>query len=93
MFTSNNAHTIIIAFDRDVFPSIKYNDLRGAAQGACYRILGAEMRRPEFAKELKNINFKKALVEFLLMDWTKNELEINFIGNKKFYINYFMYKV
>jgi len=73
-----------------VFPSIKDNehDLRGTVQGAYYRILGAEMRRlAEFAKELKNINFKNALVEFLLMDWTKNELA-PFIGNKKIYINY-----
>lgn len=56
MFTPNSASTIVIAFDRYVFPSIKDNehDLRGTYEGAYYDIRGSEMKRSaEFAKELK----------------------------------------
>lgn len=89
MFCLNAAKVIIIAFDRYVFPSIKYNEhcLRGM-EVAQFHIEGPEqIRNTDFNNDLKNINFKQALVEFLLEHWTLDHVA-PFIGNKTIYVNY-----
>lgn len=53
-----------------------------------YLIPGPEQVRPvDFIKELRNIEFKKALVDFLIIHWSTNEMA-EFIGNTILNLNY-----
>lgn len=68
MICANKAQVIIIAFGRYIFPSIKDTEhkLRGMEQ-VNFRIDGPDqVRKKDFSIELKNTNFKEALVQFLL---------------------------
>lgn len=90
LFTRNNAKIVIITFDRYLFPSIKDNEhiLRGAQIGREYNINGADQIRPsDFHAELRNINFKNALVKFLIDNWCSNHLAVHFMG-KTVYVNH-----
>lgn len=71
-------------------PSIKDHEhiLRGRREGQNYCINSTDqLRLANFANELKNIHFKKALVQFICNDWKNNEMA-SFIGQKTIYINY-----
>lgn len=97
MCITNNAATIIIAFDRYVFPSIKDHEhnLRGMRQAKCQIEGPDQVRQSDFASELKNVNFKEALVNFITRDWA-NDYMAPLIGNKEIYINFekcYKYKV
>lgn len=88
--TSSNVRTVIIAFDRYFTPSIKDHEhtLRGRVEGQNYSINSPDqLRLANFANELKNINFKNALIEFICNDWENNYM-VPFIGEKTIYINH-----
>lgn len=90
MFTGNTARTVIVTFDQYFSPSIKDNEhtLRGTSRNECYQITGGEQTRPaDFSTVLKNINFKEALVKFILNDW-RSPAMAPFIKNKTIYVNY-----
>ncbi|XP_067613930.1 serine/threonine-protein kinase Wnk isoform X4 [Eurosta solidaginis] len=97
MFCSNNAEVVVIAFDRYIFPSIKDNEhsLRGM-QVTQFHIEGPDqIRSSDFSNDLKNANFKEALVNFIIQHWTLDHAA-PFVGNKTIYINYdqcYKYKV
>lgn len=80
-----------LIFDRYCQPSIKDYErcMRGRqANDRDYVISGPQQVRPtDFAKELKNDNFKTALVSFLITHWESDEIA-PFIGNKKILLNY-----
>ena len=81
MCTSINAHTIIINFDQYFLPSIKDNEhsLRGSREDHVFHINGPEQRVPiNFHAELKNINFKKALVKLFISDWENNYIAVSY---------------
>lgn len=89
-FTSSNARTVTITFDRYFTPSIKDHEhsLRGRIEGHNYCINSPDQLRPaNFASELKNIHFKEALIKFICNDW-ENDYMAPFIGEKTIYINY-----
>ncbi|XP_047041334.1 uncharacterized protein LOC124645572 [Helicoverpa zea] len=98
VFTANSADTVIIAFDRYIFPSIKDNEhsLRKRTKGQRFHINGPDQIRPSnFADALKNIYFKEALVDFIIDDWA-NDYMAPFIGSKTILVNYlqcYQYKV
>ncbi|KAF9412756.1 hypothetical protein HW555_008841 [Spodoptera exigua] len=53
-----------------------------------YTITGPEQVRPsDFVKELKNSNFKEALVDFFISHWASDEMA-PFIGGKIIHINF-----
>ncbi|KYN03439.1 hypothetical protein ALC62_05715 [Cyphomyrmex costatus] len=88
MICASRATVIVIAFDRYIFPSIKDTEhkLRGMVQ-ANYRIDGPDqVRKKEFSVELKNSNFKEALVQFFIDDWEADKMA-PFINNKTIYVN------
>ncbi|CAH0562924.1 unnamed protein product [Brassicogethes aeneus] len=93
-----NAETIAIVFDRYFKPSIKdyEHHLREQTNLRAFKITGPEQVRPsDFSKELKNKNFKEALVSFLIKFWSSDEAT-PIIGSKTVYLNYDMcykYKV
>lgn len=89
MCASKNASTVIINFDQYFSPSIKDTEhlLRGSKDHV-FHITGSDQRAPSnFHAELKNINFKKAIVEFFIQDW-ENDHYAPFLGVKNVYINY-----
>ncbi|XP_011171576.3 uncharacterized protein LOC105204222 [Solenopsis invicta] len=90
MCVMSNAHTVIINFDQYFSPSIKDNEhlLRGTTEDYVFLIKGPDQRCPvNFNVELKNINFKKALVNFFITDWENSYMAL-FIGNKTIYLNF-----
>ena len=85
----NNASTVILAFDLYKFPSIKdhEHDVRGLYNNP-FCIRGPEQVRPsDFANELKNINFKEALINFFIQVWGNDHLA-ELLGNKKLYVSH-----
>ena len=75
-------------------PSIKdiEHTLRGTSRNEYFQITGREQSRPadfNTSTELKNINFKEALVKFILEDW-RNPAMAPFIKNKTIYVNHEM---
>ncbi|CAH1107865.1 unnamed protein product [Psylliodes chrysocephalus] len=53
-----------------------------------FTITGPEQVRPsDFAKELKNLNFKEALVDFFISHWATDEA-VSFIQNKIINVNF-----
>lgn len=90
VFTTSSAKTVIITFDRYLFPSIKDNEhsLRNRVRGQRFQINGPDQIRPSnFSEALKNIYFKEALIEFLIEDW-KNDYMAPWIGEKTIIVNY-----
>lgn len=88
MICANRAQVIIIAFDRYIFPSIKDTEhkLRGMEQ-VNFRIDGPDqVRKKDFSIELKNTNFKEALVQFFIENWEENYMA-PYINNKTIYVN------
>lgn len=90
MATQLKASRIDVVFDRYFTPSIK--DYEHSQRFECaqleYTIDGPEQVRPsDFAKELKNSNFKEALVNFVILHWATDEVA-PFIGNKTIHINF-----
>ncbi|CAH0731407.1 unnamed protein product, partial [Brenthis ino] len=64
------------------------NAVRGTIFGEHFNIKSRDQVRPSnFTNELKNINFKNALIKFLCEDWENNYM-VPFIGVKTIYINY-----
>lgn len=66
-----------------VEPTIKgYEHSLRDTIGELFQITGPNQKRKKaFLKDLKNINFKKAFVEFLISDWGNPEMIAEF--NKK----------
>ncbi|KMQ92559.1 hypothetical protein RF55_7436 [Lasius niger] len=89
----NAAHIIECTQDNENYDEASASEdnehqLRGTRQGRYFHITGPEQVRPSnFSAELKNINFKDALVHFLVDSWAVNEMA-PFIGNKTVYVNY-----
>lgn len=85
-----NAETIAIVFDRYFKPSIKdyEHHLREQTESRTFKITGPEQVRPsDFSKELRNKNFKEALVGFLINFWSSDEAA-PIIGQKTVFLNY-----
>ena len=91
ILTSYNAACVHIVFDRYCWPSIKdyERSLRGSFESYNeYVISGPEQARThDFAKELRNDKFKKALVLFLISHWQSNDVA-RFIGSKTILLNF-----
>jgi hypothetical protein len=88
MICASRAKIIVIAFDRYIFPSIKDTEqkLRGMDQ-ANFRIDGPDkVRKKHFSIELKNTNFKKALVQFFIENWEEDYMA-RYINYKIIYVN------
>ena len=90
MCITGGARTIVVTFDQYLSPSIKDNErlLRGSKEDRAFYIHGPDQRRPaDFFSELKNVNFKKALVNFFISDWKLNHYA-PFMKNKNVFLNY-----
>lgn len=90
ILTTTRAPRIDIIFDQYFSPSIKDYEraLRNEGGNMEYIISGPEQVRPaDFAKELRNIKFKEALVNFLIQHWARDEM-VPFIGNSIINLNY-----
>lgn len=90
MVTGYEGKEIIVVFDQYSSPSIRDYEFQsqGILRKSKYNISGAEQKRPSnFSKELKNIYFREAIVEFLLEDWSADSM-VPFIGDKIVYVNY-----
>nr|XP_037875934.1 uncharacterized protein LOC105842686 isoform X2 [Bombyx mori] len=90
MATQFQASRINVIFDQYFTPSIKDYEHSQRLESAQleYSITGPEQIRPsDFAKELINLNFKEALVNFFISHWATDEV-MPFIGNKTIYINF-----
>lgn len=84
---TSRAKSVVIAFDRYIFPSIKDTEhkLRGMVQ-ANFHIDGPDqVRKTELLVELKNINFKEALVTFFIDNWAEDYMA-PFINEKTIYV-------
>ncbi|XP_077263749.1 uncharacterized protein LOC143898274 isoform X3 [Temnothorax americanus] len=74
---NNSASRIAIVFDRYFTPSIKdyEHTLRGSVDDKDFYISGPQQTRTaDFAKDLKNIKFKEALVKFFIDHWANQEM-------------------
>lgn len=83
------ANTIHLIFDQYFFPSIKdyERNKRGSPSEKQYKI-AADMRlNSTFSVELRNSNFKKAFLEFLIENWKLDE-KAEFFENKTVLLNY-----
>lgn len=90
MATQFQASRIDVIFDQYFTPSIKDYEHSQRLESAQleYSINGPEqIRSSDFAKELKNLNFKEALFNFFISHWATDEV-VPFIGNKIIYINF-----
>nr|XP_046473658.1 uncharacterized protein LOC124214934 isoform X2 [Neodiprion pinetum] len=90
MVTQLKASRIDVIFDQYFTPSIKgyERSMRFESAQLEYTIAGPEQVRPsDFVKELKNSNFKEALVDFFILHWASDEMA-PFIGNKIIHINF-----
>ena len=80
-----------IVFDRYYWPFIKdyERSFRGSFESNNeYAISGPEQARThDFAKDLRNDKFKKALVLFLISHWHSNDVA-PFIGSKTILLNF-----
>lgn len=88
MICATTAKIIYIAFDRYIFPSIKDTE---------YKLLGMELanfhiegpdqvRKKDFSLELKNVNFKEALVQFFTENWEEDYMW-PYIKDKTIYVS------
>ncbi|XP_018358131.1 PREDICTED: uncharacterized protein LOC108757918 isoform X2 [Trachymyrmex cornetzi] len=87
---NNSASRVAIVFDRYFTPSIKdcEHTLRGNVDDKDFYISGPQQTRTAvFAKDLKNIKFKEALVKFLIDHWADQEMA-TIIGNKTIYLSH-----
>ncbi|GBP52408.1 hypothetical protein EVAR_4691_1 [Eumeta japonica] len=90
MVTQFQASRIDVIFDQYFTPSIKDYEHSQRLESAQleYTITGPEqIRSSDFAKELRNLNFKVALVNFFTSHWATDEV-VPFIGDKTIYINF-----
>ncbi|KAG8179171.1 hypothetical protein JTE90_024375 [Oedothorax gibbosus] len=90
MVTQLNAKRYDVIFDQYFSPSIKDYErfLRHESTYLEFIITGPDQVRPsDFAKELKNIRFKQALADFLILHWSTDEM-VPFIGNKNIVVNF-----
>lgn len=90
MVTQLKATRYDVIFDQYFSPSIKdyERDLRRESTQLDFNITGPDQVRPsDFLKELKNINFKQALVDFFIQHWASYEM-IPFVENKRILINF-----
>lgn len=90
MVTQLQASRIDVIFDQYFTPSIKDYEHSQRFESAQleFTITGPEQVRPsDFAKELKNLNFKKALVDFFISHWATDEA-VPFIQNKIINVNF-----
>lgn len=88
--TATKASRIDLVFDQYFSPSIRdyERDLRHEERSINNIITGPEQTRPvDYAKELKKISFKEALVKFLIKHWITDEM-VPFIGNTVINVNY-----
>ncbi|XP_041981090.1 uncharacterized protein LOC121736526 [Aricia agestis] len=88
----HNVERIDLIFDRYFCPSIKDTEhgLRKNVKSTDFRISGPQQVRPsDFAKELKNIKFKDALVKFIINNWSEQDMA-HIIANKIININHDM---
>lgn len=80
MVTQLKASRIDLIFDQYFTPSIKdYEHSQRFEQ----------VRSSDFIKQLKNLNFKEALVNFFILHWATDEV-VPFIGNQIFHIHSFI---
>lgn len=90
MVTQLQALRIDVIFDQYFTPPIKDYEHSQRFESAQleYIITGPEQSRPsDFTKELKNSNFKEALVDFFILHWATDEMA-SFIGNKIIHVNF-----
>lgn len=90
ILTATHAPRVDIIFDQYFSPSIKDYERaqRHEVRNIKYLITGPEQVRPvDFIKELRNIQFKEAFVDFLITHWSTNEMT-EFIGNTIVNLNY-----
>lgn len=87
---NNSSNRVAIVFDHYFTPSIKdcEHTLRGNADDQDFYISGPQQTRTsDFAKDLKNIKIKKALVKFFIDHWADQEMA-TIIGNKTIYLSH-----
>lgn len=85
MVTQLKAPRYDVIFDQYFFPSIKdyERSLTQESTQLDFNITGPDQVRPsDFLKELKNIRFKQALVDFFIQHWAIDEM-VPFIGNSQ----------
>lgn len=90
MVTQLPASRFDVIFDQYFSPSIKdyERSLRNESTQLEFSISGPDQVRPsDFAKELKNIRFKEALIDFFIRHWSTDEI-VPFIGNKNIVVNF-----
>lgn len=90
MVTQLPASRFDVIFYQYFSPSIKdyERSLRNESTQLEFSISGPDQVRPsDFAKELKNICFKEALIDFFIRHWSTDEI-VPFIGNKNIVVNF-----
>lgn len=89
MVLNTRATEVRLVFDRYENPSIKdyEHKMRGSFGSPQCEITRRQKRYTEFSKDVTNIYFKQAFVQFLIEDWTENDMA-QIIGQKIFYVDY-----
>ncbi|GFY41445.1 uncharacterized protein TNIN_77491 [Trichonephila inaurata madagascariensis] len=90
MVTQLNTKRFGIIFDQYFSASIKdyERSLRHESTPLGFNITRLDQVRPsDFAKELKNIRFKQALVDFFILHWSTEKM-VPFMNNKYVVINF-----
>ncbi|GFW70085.1 uncharacterized protein TNCV_2215381 [Trichonephila clavipes] len=85
MISEFKSPRIDIVFDQYFTPSIK--DLRRNETTSTVSIGPNQIRHHNFAGELKNTQFKEALVKFFIDHWANDNM-YPFIGNKTIYLSF-----
>lgn len=90
MVTLLKALRVDVIFDQYLTPSIKdyEHSQRSESAQLDYIITSPDQKVPsDFTKELKNSNFKEALVNFCILHWATDEMA-PFIGNTLIHLNF-----
>ncbi|KAJ8677787.1 hypothetical protein QAD02_013574 [Eretmocerus hayati] len=90
IFTKKKAARVVVSFDQYFEPSVKdyEHTLRSTVRQDDYQIDGRhQVRQSNLSKELRNISFKEALVNFIIKDWTHPRL-IPFFDNREIYVSH-----
>lgn len=89
LLRATQAKRIHLVFDRIISPSIKDADRDKRTyfdRDLPFKIVGEKQLRPnDFIKAMRNNNFKRELVAFLLKSWSDNSV-VGFFGDKVLYV-------
>ncbi|CAG5030868.1 unnamed protein product [Parnassius apollo] len=86
--TNPSAKEIYLIFYEYHIPSIKDNEHLLRDNFTAKYEFKDQKRPPDFAAELKNINFKKSFIPFIMDYWASEPSVTDIIGDKQLYVSF-----